>query len=115
MPFWGDVWDEGLSLTLLPRGSVGRVSGLGPDPGVGLPGLPGPEDWPWPRALSSPLARCRREQRSWRGRRAACLSHPSPQSEEDYIERRREVESILRKNSDWIWDWSSRPENIPPK
>lgn len=36
-------------------------------------------------------------------------------SEEDYIERRREVESILKKNSDWIWDWSSRPENIPPK
>uniref|UniRef100_A0A2K5Z6Z6 BCL2 interacting protein 3 n=1 Tax=Mandrillus leucophaeus TaxID=9568 RepID=A0A2K5Z6Z6_MANLE len=22
---------------------------------------------------------------------------------------------ILKKNSDWIWDWSSRPENIPPK
>ncbi|XP_053524537.1 BCL2/adenovirus E1B 19 kDa protein-interacting protein 3 isoform X1 [Artibeus jamaicensis] len=39
----------------------------------------------------------------------------SSQSEEDYIERRREVESILKKNSDWIWDWSSRPENIPPK
>uniref|UniRef100_G1NVI7 BCL2 interacting protein 3 n=1 Tax=Myotis lucifugus TaxID=59463 RepID=G1NVI7_MYOLU len=36
-------------------------------------------------------------------------------SEEDYIERRKEVESILKKNSDWIWDWSSRPENIPPK
>ncbi|XP_072828237.1 BCL2/adenovirus E1B 19 kDa protein-interacting protein 3 isoform X3 [Vicugna pacos] len=39
----------------------------------------------------------------------------APQSEEDYMERRREVESILKKNSDWIWDWSSRPENIPPK
>ncbi|KAM4834953.1 BCL2/adenovirus E1B 19 kDa protein-interacting protein 3-like [Thomomys bottae] len=39
----------------------------------------------------------------------------SSQPEEDYIERRREVESILKKNSDWIWDWSSRPENIPPK
>lgn len=39
----------------------------------------------------------------------------SSQSEEDFLERRREVESILRKNSDWIWDWSSRPENIPPK
>ncbi|CAO2604310.1 BCL2/adenovirus E1B 19 kDa protein-interacting protein 3, partial [Lemmus lemmus] len=35
-------------------------------------------------------------------------------SEKDYIERRREVESILKKNSDWIWDWSSWPENIPP-
>ncbi|XP_068111356.1 BCL2/adenovirus E1B 19 kDa protein-interacting protein 3 [Hyperolius riggenbachi] len=39
----------------------------------------------------------------------------SSQSEEDYIERRRELENILKKNSDWIWDWSSRPENIPPK
>lgn len=38
----------------------------------------------------------------------------SSQSEEDYMERRKEVESILKKNSDWIWDWSSRPENIPP-
>ncbi|XP_060027065.1 BCL2/adenovirus E1B 19 kDa protein-interacting protein 3 [Erinaceus europaeus] len=39
----------------------------------------------------------------------------SSQSEEDFLERRREVESILRRNSDWIWDWSSRPENVPPK
>ncbi|XP_007506673.1 BCL2/adenovirus E1B 19 kDa protein-interacting protein 3 [Monodelphis domestica] len=39
----------------------------------------------------------------------------SSQSEEDYMERRKEVESILKKNSDWIWDWSSRPENVPPK
>ncbi|XP_043834991.1 BCL2/adenovirus E1B 19 kDa protein-interacting protein 3-like [Dromiciops gliroides] len=39
----------------------------------------------------------------------------SSQSEEDYMERRKEVESILKKNSDWIWDWSSWPENIPPK
>uniref|UniRef100_M3XT97 BCL2 interacting protein 3 n=1 Tax=Mustela putorius furo TaxID=9669 RepID=M3XT97_MUSPF len=39
----------------------------------------------------------------------------SSQSEEDYLERRKELESILKKNSDWIWDWSSRPENIPPK
>ncbi|NXM55173.1 BNIP3 protein, partial [Illadopsis cleaveri] len=46
------------------------------------------------------------------------------QSEEDFLERRREVERLLRKNADWIWDWknadwiwdwSSRPENIPPK
>lgn len=39
----------------------------------------------------------------------------APQSEEDYLERRKEVERILKKNSDWIWDWSSRPENVPPK
>ncbi|XP_014165747.2 BCL2/adenovirus E1B 19 kDa protein-interacting protein 3 [Geospiza fortis] len=37
------------------------------------------------------------------------------QSEEDFLERRREVERLLKKNADWIWDWSSRPENIPPK
>ncbi|KAG9346100.1 hypothetical protein AGOR_G00201500 [Albula goreensis] len=39
----------------------------------------------------------------------------SSQSEEDYLERRREVENIMKKNADWIWDWSSRPENLPPK
>ncbi|XP_042192902.1 BCL2/adenovirus E1B 19 kDa protein-interacting protein 3 [Callorhinchus milii] len=39
----------------------------------------------------------------------------SSQSEEDYLERRREVENMMKKNADWIWDWSSRPENIPPK
>lgn len=50
-----------------------------------------------------------------RGRRFSALAAASSQSEEDYLERRREVESILKKNSDWIWDWSSRPENVPPK
>ncbi|CAH2322870.1 BCL2 adenovirus E1B 19 kDa -interacting 3 [Pelobates cultripes] len=39
----------------------------------------------------------------------------SSQSEEDFIDRRKELENLLKKNSDWIWDWSSRPENIPPK
>ncbi|KAJ8264477.1 hypothetical protein GJAV_G00149610 [Gymnothorax javanicus] len=39
----------------------------------------------------------------------------SSQSEEDYLERRREVENMMKKNADWIWDWSSRPENLPPK
>ncbi|TRY56767.1 hypothetical protein DNTS_028626 [Danionella cerebrum] len=39
----------------------------------------------------------------------ACLS------EEDYMERRKEVEILMKKNADWIWDWSSRPENLPPK
>ncbi|CAM5129360.1 unnamed protein product [Eretmochelys imbricata] len=38
----------------------------------------------------------------------------SSQSEEDFLERRKEIERLLQKNSDWIWDWSSRPENIPP-
>ncbi|XP_051524110.1 BCL2/adenovirus E1B 19 kDa protein-interacting protein 3-like [Myxocyprinus asiaticus] len=39
----------------------------------------------------------------------------SSQSEEDYLERRREVEILMKKNADWIWDWSSRPENLQPK
>ncbi|KAM9847524.1 BCL2 interacting protein 4 [Aulostomus maculatus] len=39
----------------------------------------------------------------------------SSQSEEDFQERRREVETMMKKNVDWIWDWSSRPENNPPK
>ncbi|XP_070802571.1 BCL2/adenovirus E1B 19 kDa protein-interacting protein 3 isoform X2 [Pituophis catenifer annectens] len=39
----------------------------------------------------------------------------SQMSEEDFLERRKEVERLLKKNSDWMWDWSSRPENIPPK
>ncbi|XP_075997825.1 BCL2 interacting protein 4 [Genypterus blacodes] len=38
----------------------------------------------------------------------------SSQSDEDSQERRREVENLM-KNADWIWDWSSRPENTPPK
>lgn len=37
------------------------------------------------------------------------------QSDEDFQERRREVENLMKKNADWIWDWSSRPENSPPK
>ncbi|KAJ8013580.1 hypothetical protein DPEC_G00031250 [Dallia pectoralis] len=39
----------------------------------------------------------------------------SSQSEEDYLERRHEVENLMKKNADWIWDWSSRPENVPRK
>ncbi|KAI3362721.1 hypothetical protein L3Q82_001786 [Scortum barcoo] len=39
----------------------------------------------------------------------------SSQSDEDFQERRREVENLMKKNADWIWDWSSRPENNPPK
>lgn len=49
------------------------------------------------------------------GRGFSALPTALSQSEEDYLERRKEVESILKKNSDWIWDWSSRPENVPPK
>lgn len=39
----------------------------------------------------------------------------SSQSDEDFQERIREVENLMKKNADWIWDWSSRPENSPPK
>ncbi|XP_068614138.1 BCL2/adenovirus E1B 19 kDa protein-interacting protein 3-like [Brachionichthys hirsutus] len=39
----------------------------------------------------------------------------SSQSDEDCQERRREVENLMKKNVDWIWDWPSRPENSPPK
>lgn len=39
----------------------------------------------------------------------------SSQSEEDFQERRQEVELLMKRNADWIWDWSSRPENNPPK
>ncbi|XP_041914316.1 BCL2 interacting protein 3 like b [Alosa sapidissima] len=36
------------------------------------------------------------------------------QSEVDILEREQE-EDILMKDSDWVADWSSRPENVPPK
>ncbi|TNM99325.1 BCL2 interacting protein 4 [Takifugu rubripes] len=46
----------------------------------------------------------------WRGSEAN-----SSQSDEDFQERRCEVENLMKRNADWIWDWSSRPENNPPK
>ncbi|KAI9524952.1 hypothetical protein NQZ68_014488 [Dissostichus eleginoides] len=35
-------------------------------------------------------------------------------SEEDPLEKERDMD-ILMKDADWVADWSSRPENIPPK
>ncbi|XP_020774924.1 BCL2/adenovirus E1B 19 kDa protein-interacting protein 3-like [Boleophthalmus pectinirostris] len=36
------------------------------------------------------------------------------QSETDSLEKERDMD-ILMKDADWVADWSSRPENIPPK
>ncbi|XP_075895010.1 BCL2 interacting protein 3 like a [Nelusetta ayraudi] len=37
------------------------------------------------------------------------------QSEDDGPEQDREDDILLNKEADWVADWSSRPENIPPK
>ncbi|XP_061655087.1 BCL2/adenovirus E1B 19 kDa protein-interacting protein 3-like isoform X3 [Phyllopteryx taeniolatus] len=34
--------------------------------------------------------------------------------EEDVLDKERDMD-ILMKDADWVADWSSRPENIPPK
>ncbi|XP_043919981.1 BCL2/adenovirus E1B 19 kDa protein-interacting protein 3-like [Protopterus annectens] len=39
----------------------------------------------------------------------------SIQSEEDWDENTQDVEVLAQRPADWIWDWSSRPENLPPK
>ncbi|XP_078421616.1 BCL2 interacting protein 3 like a isoform X2 [Cetorhinus maximus] len=39
----------------------------------------------------------------------------SSQSEDDGLERDQEVEIMMKRSAEWISDWSSRPENIPPK
>uniref|UniRef100_A0A1A8S6Z1 BCL2/adenovirus E1B interacting protein 3-like b n=1 Tax=Nothobranchius rachovii TaxID=451742 RepID=A0A1A8S6Z1_9TELE len=36
------------------------------------------------------------------------------QSDEDILDKERDMD-ILMKDADWVADWSSRPENIPPK
>ncbi|XP_019949589.1 BCL2 interacting protein 3 like a [Paralichthys olivaceus] len=42
-------------------------------------------------------------------------SSRSSQSEEDGSEKDREEDILMNKEVDWVADWSSRPENIPPK
>ncbi|XP_069779599.1 BCL2/adenovirus E1B 19 kDa protein-interacting protein 3-like [Narcine bancroftii] len=39
----------------------------------------------------------------------------STQSDEESRERNTELEKLLKNRSEWIWYWSSRPENMPPK
>ncbi|CAL8279593.1 unnamed protein product [Merluccius merluccius] len=41
-------------------------------------------------------------------------SHRDSQSEEEVVDKERDMD-ILMKDTDWVADWSSRPENIPPK
>ncbi|XP_015257265.1 BCL2 interacting protein 3 like b [Cyprinodon tularosa] len=45
-------------------------------------------------------------------------SRRDSQSEEDVLDKDRDRDrdmDILMKDADWVADWSSRPENIPPK
>ncbi|XP_062901211.1 BCL2/adenovirus E1B 19 kDa protein-interacting protein 3-like isoform X1 [Mobula hypostoma] len=39
----------------------------------------------------------------------------STQSDEETQERSIELEKLLKNHAEWIWYWSSRPENVPPK
>lgn len=37
------------------------------------------------------------------------------QSEDDSLEKDKEDDILMVKDESWVADWSSRPENIPPK
>lgn len=37
------------------------------------------------------------------------------QSEDDGLEKDRDEDILMNKGESWVADWSSRPENIPPK
>ncbi|XP_061117141.1 BCL2 interacting protein 3 like a isoform X1 [Conger conger] len=42
-------------------------------------------------------------------------SRRDSQSEEEGPEKERDEDILMNKGTDWVADWSSRPENIPPK
>ncbi|KAK6328122.1 hypothetical protein J4Q44_G00001000 [Coregonus suidteri] len=42
-------------------------------------------------------------------------SRRGSQSEEEGPEKDREDDILMNKGADWVADWSSRPENVPPK
>ncbi|XP_064203612.1 BCL2 interacting protein 3 like a isoform X1 [Anguilla rostrata] len=42
-------------------------------------------------------------------------SRRESQSEEEGPEKERDEDILMSKGTDWVADWSSRPENIPPK
>ncbi|XP_034403087.1 BCL2/adenovirus E1B 19 kDa protein-interacting protein 3 [Cyclopterus lumpus] len=44
-----------------------------------------------------------------------CPGSPRPTSEHDSDCITIQEEAERRVDTDWVWDWSSRPENMPPK
>lgn len=45
-----------------------------------------------------------------------CIVFCTPQSEEEAIgEKDKEEDILMNTGVDWVNDWSSRPENVPPK
>ncbi|XP_026073031.1 BCL2/adenovirus E1B 19 kDa protein-interacting protein 3-like isoform X1 [Carassius auratus] len=42
-------------------------------------------------------------------------SERDSQSEDDSLEKDKEDDILMNKGESWVADWSSRPENIPPK
>ncbi|KAL4660438.1 BCL2/adenovirus E1B 19 kDa protein-interacting protein 3-like isoform X2 [Arapaima gigas] len=43
------------------------------------------------------------------------MSNRGDSQAEEVLEKEREEDILMNKGTDWVTDWSSRPENIPPK